>query len=202
MMKWRMSDPKFVRQIIANRDLVAAGKKTSATIMANLEERKRRADRARSKAGPVASELIKRSWEKRRELGQMAFGNYGGNGRPPTQSESVLLALFPEATHNPIVLTGAGAKSFKNKTGKQHYAKPDLGWLDIKLAVEVDGTSHLKPAQIARDSRKEEILRGLGWTLLRFSVSQVMSDTTTVQEAISSTILRLRAIQATPSVVW
>lgn len=190
-----MSDPDYVRRIIASKDTKAIGRKISASHMANLAFRQRQSERAKARRGAVQSAMTKKSWVKRRQLGQQAFGGYGGNGRPPTKSESVLMALFPEAMRNPAIPTGMGAKSFKHKTGFQHYAKPDLAWLDLKLAVEIDGDCHQKDVQKSRDERKNLVLKKLGWSLLRFSNEDVLSKTTSVQKSILSEISRLRDIK-------
>jgi len=193
-MKTRMSNPDFVQKLISRKDTKAIGRKISASHMANLAFRQRQSDRAKARRGEVQSAYTKKSWEKRRQLGQRAFGNYGGNGRPPTKSESVLIALFPEAMYCPSIITGRGAKSFKRKTGFQHYVKPDLAWLDIKFAVEIDGDCHQKPIQKARDERKNLLLKELGWTLLRIVSDEVINHTTRVKAAMESESDRLRCL--------
>lgn len=198
-MKLRMSDPEYVKKIKSKVDVVAMGKKVSAAILANPEECARRAERVRAKAGELQSRLVKKSWITRRERGQRAFGNRGGNGLPPTKAEEIMMKIFPEAKHNEVILSGMGCSSFESKTGYQHYYLPDLSWPDIRLAVELDGDAHLKPIQQERDRKKNFVFGKLGWILLRFSNEQVMRDANSVAAIIRSTISKLKAIQATRS---
>ncbi len=50
----------------------------------------------------------------------------------------------------------------------------DFAFPKLKLAIEVDGPQHALPGQIESDTKKDEILRKHGWTVLRFSSKQIM----------------------------
>jgi very-short-patch-repair endonuclease len=73
-----------------------------------------------------------------------------------------------------------------------HY-KIDLGDGSTRLAIEVDGGSHFSLAAKERDRKKENFLRGRGWTVLRFSNAEVMGRLEACAQTVSSTISRLRA---------
>ena len=45
----------------------------------------------------------------------------------------------------------------------------DLAYPEMKLAIEVDGQSHLKPLQIIRDRMRDQCLKELGWSVFRVS---------------------------------
>jgi hypothetical protein len=189
------AQPGYIARRVANMP-ADMGQRISNGILSKPLEIKRRAELMRAKSGKLQSSLLKKSWATRRALGQKAFGNHG-NGCPPSEPEIVLMALFPDAKYNHVILSHRGAKSFLKKTGYQHYCRPDLAWPEIKLAVEIDGESHERERQIVRDLKKEEVLRSLGWSVLRFSNEEVLTETTRVQGDIQSTISKLSATPAT-----
>lgn len=85
----------------------------------------------------------------------------GGNGRPATEAEQqagdVLIPLgFVRELVVPTGERGPGCPP--------HY-KIDLGYSAKKIAVEIDGSSHLNRADI--DRRKDTWLIAQGWLVLR-----------------------------------
>jgi len=65
--------------------------------------------------------------------------------------------------------------------------KVDIGNTSMKIAIEVDGGSHATVLNRARDIKRDEFLRGLGWTVLRFKNKEVLNSI----EGVLSTILKL-----------
>ena len=110
----------------------------------------------------------------------------------PTAQENLVAQLFSDCVPQHRIWTGL-------KTGKgcKHWYQPDIAFPKIKLAVEIDGGIHLMPSKILNDQKRTEILNKLGWTVLRFSNRQVLNNTRMVKVAISSTISKLKATQAT-----
>jgi len=45
------------------------------------------------------------------------------------------------------------------------------------LAIEIDGNSHCLLSRQAQDRKKENFLKSLGWTVLRFTNQQVIEET-------------------------
>jgi very-short-patch-repair endonuclease len=43
----------------------------------------------------------------------------------------------------------------------------DFAWPKIKVAVEIDGTQHLKPGQYQSDRKKDNLAQLHGWVVLR-----------------------------------
>jgi hypothetical protein len=43
----------------------------------------------------------------------------------------------------------------------------DFALIDDKLVIEVDGDSHLKPEQAAKDVETERLLNSMGWQVVR-----------------------------------
>lgn len=65
--------------------------------------------------------------------------------------------------------------------------------MELKLAIEADGGSHNSIERQAQDAKKDELLRSLGWTVLRFTNQQILMETEKTMQVILSTILRLLA---------
>jgi len=87
----------------------------------------------------------------------------GGNGRGMTVPQSLLLDALGSPWRAEFVLP-LGASALK--LGYPTHYKIDLANPDRKLAIEVDGFSHGSRRHI--DVKKDEKLRSLGWTVLRF----------------------------------
>ena len=65
--------------------------------------------------------------------------------------------------------------------------KVDIGNVGLKIAIEVDGGSHGTIINRARDVKRDALLNGLGWIVLRFKNRVVMDSI----EDVLSTILKL-----------
>lgn len=107
----------------------------------------------------------------------------GGNGHPPTKPEEVLLKMFPQARWNYGIKTGKW-----NGSGIPPVYKVDLGFPEHHLAVEADGASHCLLKRQKQDRKKNRFLRGLGWTVLRFTNRKILQRPQEVREAIESII--------------
>jgi hypothetical protein len=112
----------------------------------------------------------------------------GGNGRPPTAAELVLAEkLNPMGfCEQAVIVTGQPRGS-----GFPPAYMADCGCHMIKLAIEADGGSHNTLDRQAQDAKKDELLRSLGWTVLRFTNQQILTETEETMRVILSTILKL-----------
>lgn len=117
----------------------------------------------------------------------------GGNGRGMTEPERLLAELT--GLTPVIVPTGSRGQGYPT-----HY-KIDLGDAALRLAVEIDGMSHKALSRREQDRKKEAFLRGLGWTVLRFSNEQVLGSPTDCAQTVTSTISGLRATRPTSPTV-
>jgi hypothetical protein len=54
--------------------------------------------------------------------------------------------------------------------------KVDLGYPTMKIAIEVDGRSHRWKGGLSKDLKKEGCLKNLGWTVLRFTNEEIMTN--------------------------
>lgn len=97
----------------------------------------------------------------------LPFGNQRkhGNGGAPTEAEATFLQTFPQALFNHAVSLGDGERPF-------HY-KIDAAFVEQKIAVEIDGTSHVGREEA--DRRKDARLSRIGWTVLRMTNEDVLS---------------------------
>ena len=97
--------------------------------------------------------------------GRPFAGTRGGNGHRTPQQMALAQAIgykmeYAVATGNP----------------SWPCALLDLANPELKIAVEVDGAMHNTALQKARDAVKEEMLAGLGWTVLRFTNREIDED--------------------------
>src|ERR1019366_4034849 len=74
----------------------------------------------------------------------------------------------------------------KRGSGYPTCYKVDVGDLASKVAIEVDGKSHLTAKRKAQDRKKESMLLSLGWLVLRFTNERVDADLVGVVEEIRS----------------
>jgi very-short-patch-repair endonuclease len=59
-----------------------------------------------------------------------------------------------------------------------------------KLIIEVDGFSHDDPEAIERDKKRDRVLSGAGYHILRFTDYEVINELPFVQQKIEKWILR------------
>ena len=112
----------------------------------------------------------------------------GGNGRPPTAAEFLLWVMLQSEG---FVLRAAIKTGMPRGTGYPTAYKPDLAMWGLKVAVEADGASH-NGKRRALDQKKDEFLRGLGWTVLRFTNAEILTDPAAVAMTVLSTTSRLK----------
>lgn len=159
------------------------------------EARRARASERMSKNNPAMdADVIKRITDTRRKNGtlHMLKLHRGGNGHL-TEPQIRVAAMFPECVLELAIPTKLGG------TGVAPNAyKVDIGFPKIKLAVEIDGHSHNSPSARARDEKKDSILTGLGWYVLRIKNEDAMLTPETVRSKIQSMIDSLNH----PGITW
>lgn len=107
----------------------------------------------------------------------------GGNGRPLPAPQLLLAATLGWETEV-AVCTGDLGSIFD----APHAYKVDIGNMELRAAIEVDGASHDSPERRIQDIKKETVLRGLGWAVLRFSNKQVMEHLGECVQTVLSTM--------------
>lgn len=105
----------------------------------------------------------------------------GGNGRPLPVPQQMLLDALGWVPEFPISLG-------ERRPGYPTCYKADLGNPELKIAIEVDGPSHHSPRARATDQKKDSKLALLGWVVLRFSNTDVLSNLSGVLETINQEV--------------
>ena len=110
----------------------------------------------------------------------------GGNGRPPTKAELMLYYMLASEGFALQVIETTGP-TWRSKGCPNHY-KIDCANRELMIAIEADGASHLSLERQEQDARKTECLTGLGWTVLRFTNQEILSNIEAVHTTVMSTI--------------
>lgn len=76
--------------------------------------------------------------------------------------------------------------------GVVNFLAVDIVQPEVKLAIEVDGSTHKDPKQKARDAWKERELKRLGWLVLRITNEEINLDINHVVEKITYMISKLK----------
>lgn len=113
----------------------------------------------------------------------------GGNGRPLPVAEAMLIALFAD-----MGFEGQSVIPTRQPRGSGYPTcyKIDCGNPSLKLGLEAEGVSHTMLSRQEQDRKKDAFLAGLGWTVLRFTNAQILSDPGSVVTTVLSTISRLK----------
>ena len=69
---------------------------------------------------------------------------------------------------------------------------------DLNLVIEVDGITHLDEETIKRDESKEQDLKNVGFTVIRFRDEEVLNNINLVLDEIEMTIVGLNHDLSTP----
>lgn len=112
----------------------------------------------------------------------------GGNGHGPTVPQDTLArALGPAWEMEHVVKTKGAPAAMRYPPAY----KIDIAYPGLKVAVEVDGNSHMLLTRQAQDAKKDTFLSGRGWTVLRFSNAAVMERLAECVATVESTTSRL-----------
>jgi very-short-patch-repair endonuclease len=72
-------------------------------------------------------------------------------------------------------------------------ARLDLAYVKHRLGVEYDGECHWDPRAVRRDLRRQNALRALGWSLLRFTADDVLREPVRLAAQVEAVICRRSA---------
>jgi hypothetical protein len=152
----------------------------------NAEKARERIRNLRPMRNPESLEKMKKA-----KKGQK-FVVRGGNGKGPTVPQKILYdALSGEWEMEHVIALG------RHKDGYPTNYKIDIAHPILKIAIEVDGYSHMSKKVIAADKRKEKKLNSLGWKVLRFWNQEILTwkNTGMKTDSYISTILKSNGIQ-------
>jgi hypothetical protein len=83
---------------------------------------------------------------------------------------------------------------YEVKLGPRPYLM-DIAFPQIKLDIEADGgTFHNAPEQVARDHKRDSLLRNAGWTVVRFKDDEIKDNIGAVIDRIEKEIVRKREL--------
>lgn len=128
----------------------------------------------RMKASNPMANPVNREKATTKMRGRTFSGIRGGNGQLTPQQITLATALGWEME----VAIPSGNPKWTTLV-------VDIGNPDLKIAVEVDGYSHRTTKQKNRDQMKAEMLKTIGWLLIRFWNSQVDND---LEKCVSSVL--------------
>ena len=114
-----------------------------------------------------------------------------GNGRGLTKPQEMLSSALGWETEVSI-RTGQ-----KRGSGYPHAYKVDIANRELMIAIEVDGPSHAPITRQIADRKRDELLAGLGWLVLRFTNERVLTDLQGCLSEISSSISKSRSTTTT-----
>ena len=111
----------------------------------------------------------------------------GGNGKGPTTTQLALAAALGWDMEVAIP-----TKQPRSEGVYPSCYKVDIGNNTLKVAIEVDGNSHNVLKRKAQDVKKDEFLRSIGWTVLRFTNKQVAGHLEDCVQTVLSIISKLK----------
>lgn len=64
----------------------------------------------------------------------------------------------------------------------------DFAFVDLKIAIEIDGSQHLLEDRLERDKKKDILLQEQGWKVIRIAENVIKTDWDKIQEILNSFI--------------
>lgn len=183
--KWRYDEWKRVGHAYCSPVCGKAYKhKVNSETMAKTN-RKYASDRMKKHNPMSRADVRQRASQSLRAIGHKPTIQ-GGNGRPMPEPQRIL----SEAMGWP---TEVVVKTYMPRgSGYPPAYKIDVASKELMVGIEIDGESHYALVRQAQDAKKEELLSGYGWTVLRFSNKDVMQNLTRCVETVWSTISKSR----------
>ena len=160
--------PRTPNQLLAAKANLAKGRAPAARAKAAVTLKSLVTPAWRAKVSKATRKAMRQPAIRKRHLTALAgrpVNFRGGNGQPPlplTLRIAELLAPLGFIAEFPIKTAGHGT-GHKAPTSY----KVDFGHQGLCIAVELDGPSHRPRAQQMLDNKKTEVLRALGWEVLR-----------------------------------
>lgn len=186
--KWWMQIPERRAQFHSEEARKKSGEGRSRFLKSGSEEAKRQIERIKN-LNPMNSKSVREKASRKLLSMKHKPRLRGGNGHGPTVCETLLLQqLGADWINNFVVKTGPGILP-------NHY-KIDVANPSMKIAIEVDGTSHSSQKVKQADARKQNFLTEKGWIVLRFSNRQILNwiDSEIHPEHFISTTLKQHGI--------
>jgi len=107
-----------------------------------------------------------------------------------TKGELRLMTLLNKHRIFPIYNTPLKFHVVEDDGVKERYVRPDFVVME-RIAIEVDGGVHEKAKQRQKDAENTELLKDNGFTVLRFSNTEVLNEEDNVIAAIQEAMRNL-----------
>lgn len=157
----------------------ALGKERSARTMA--ETNRRYASQRMREKNPMRNPESKAKMKTTLRAMQWKPPVQGGNGKPPSVPQMLLASALGWQMEVAVPTRQPRGSGYPTSY------KLDIGNRDLRVGVEVDGASHCSLERQAQDRKKEDLLRSLGWKVLRFTNKDVTRNLSAcVREVLSS----------------
>ncbi len=192
---WRMRQPSVRAKVFTKERGEKISEGLQRGMLANPQRAAEVASRssARMKTNNPMNDPVTRA-KATDALKGRTFLSRGGNGQL-TKPQILLAEATGLPTEYSISTLGVGHRFQSVPTNY----KVDLAHPETKLAIEVDGKTHLTKRWRFLDARKTTILRAQGWQVLRFWNEEVNEDLETVVLKIRSCIALRSQIITTSS---
>ncbi len=172
--KWRMTQPEIKARVHSPEVRAKIAEKVGAWMRSDNPTAKRQRERIRL-LNPTADPKVREKISKKlQEMGHRPHVRGGNGKRMPVPQRMLLEALGESWTAEYAQSLGPRQQGYPT-----HY-KIDIANPEAKIAIEVDGFSHVAMERRAQDAKKEAKLQQLGWTVLRFSNQEILSSIDTV----------------------
>jgi very-short-patch-repair endonuclease len=106
-----------------------------------------------------------------------------------TKPERIIMEKLVQNQKNGIIKYNIVPQLEVNATGRPYSL--DFGIPTLKIGIEADGeTFHSSPKQISRDKERDQNLAQLGWTIIRFTDTEIEKRPEKVMQAVVQTIMQ------------
>jgi very-short-patch-repair endonuclease len=106
------------------------------------------------------------------------------DGRAESPPESLLRLMLVDAR---LPMPQVNVAIFDANGG--YIARPDLSYLEAKIAIEYEGAHHLDPKQFRRDTVRDQLLAALGWIVIRVTARDLRPGSSTFIDSITALLV-------------
>lgn len=150
-------------------------RKMQEKVWGNVQNQSKSSERMKNN-NPMKNDVAREKMISTLKQNQRNCFNNCGNGHV-SYVESLLIDDMIKLgfVYNLPINTRTARERFPEKRYAYNY-KPDFVHVELKLCVEIDGTNHTNSKEIERDKKKEDCLRFLGYSTIRFTNEQVINE--------------------------
>lgn len=150
-------------------------RKMQEKVWGNVQNQSKSSERMKNN-NPMKNDVAREKMISTLKQNQRNCFNNCGNGHV-SYVESLLIDDMIKLgfVYNLPINTRVARERFPEKRYAYNY-KPDFVHVELKLCVEIDGTNHTNSKEIERDKKKEDCLRFLGYSTIRFTNEQVINE--------------------------